>query len=530
MRRTPGLRTRRLRPLGFAVALGLAATALAALLPAAPARADAALLAEACGACHAAGEGAGEAGGLSRISGQRKTPEGWLMTIVRMRIAHGLEISAADQAALVAWLADTQGLAPSETEGWRYALTKDPNHVEAAEEPLAGMCGRCHTLARVALQRRTADEWLTHMHFHVGQFPTVEYQALGRDRDWFEVATDEIAPLLAETWPLETEAWTAWQAAEKPDVTGEWVVLTDLPRSGPAFGTLTVSGEASPFTVSGSLTLADGTGAEVTGKMNLYTGYEWRANVTIDGNPFRQVLAVSEDGTRLSGRQFEAETDSLGGPLTGARADGEPVILGTVPDAAPAGEASVQVVGVELEGLLVDGADTGSLTPNAAGAALTLTGEGDGTVTFRAGASGASFAFYETIDRLTVEPSFTIARVGGGSTVGPAPVPARFRAIGWWNGPDGEAGTGDDVRVGTLPATWTVKNRGEEAQKMEDAAFAGEMVDGGIFAPAGAGPNPERPFSTNNAGDLTIVGEAAGLTGEAHLIVTVQRFIDPPIR
>lgn len=520
MRRTLGL------PLGLTAALGLAATALAVLLPSSPARADSALLAEACGACHAAGED----GSLSRISGQRKTPEGWLMTIVRMRIAHGLEIGAADQAALVAWLAETQGLAPSETEGWRYALTKDPNHVEAAEEPLATMCGRCHTVARAALQRRTADEWLTHMHFHVGQFPTVEYQALGRDRDWFEAATDEIAPLLAETWPLETEAWTAWQAAEKPDVTGEWVVLTDLPRSGPAFGTLTVSGEASPFTVSGSLTLADGTSAEVTGKMNLYTGYEWRANLSIDGNPFRQVLAVSEDGTRLSGRQFEAETDSLGGPLTGAKAGSAPVVLGTVPDAAPVGQASVQVVGVELEGLLVDGADTGSLTPNGTGAALTLSGSGDGTVTFQAGESSASFAFYETIDRLTVEPQFTIARVGGGSKVGPAPVPAHFRAIGWWNGPDGEAGTDDDIRVGTLPATWTVKNRGEEAEKMEDAKFAGEMVDGGIFAPAGAGPNPERPFSTNNAGDLTVVGEAAGLTGEAHLIVTVQRFIDPPIR
>lgn len=504
--------------------LGLAAALALMLIPPPAAQADEALLTEACGACHQAGEA-----GLSRISGQRKTPEGWLMTIVRMRIAHGLEISAADQAALVAYLAETQGLAPSETEDWRYALTKDPDHVEAVEEPLASMCGRCHTVARGALQRRTADEWLTHMHFHVGQFPTIEYQALGRDRDWFQVATDEIAPLLAETYPLQTDAWDAWLAADKPDVTGDWVVLTDLPRSGPAYGTLSVAGDASPYTISGSLTLADGTEAPVSGKMNLYTGYEWRANLTIDGNPYRQVLAVSEDGAGLSGRQFEADADSLGGTLTGAKAGGPATILGVTPEAAAPGEASAQVVGVGLDGLTVAGAE-GTVSANAAGAAVALTGAAGDVATLSAGEASATVAFYDTIDRLTVEPAFTIARVGGGSKAGPPPVPAHFKAIGWWNGPDGEPETDDDIRVGAIPATWRVENNGEAAEEMEDAQFAGAMVDGGIFSPAGAGPNPERPFSTNNAGDLKVVGEAAGQTGEAHLIVTVQRFIDPPIR
>jgi quinohemoprotein amine dehydrogenase len=65
---------------------------------------------------------------------------------------------------------------------------------------------------------------------------------------------------------------------------------------------------------------------------------------------------------------------------------------------------------------------------------------------------------------------------------------------------------------------------------MADATFAGTMGLTGIFTPAVAGPNPERKFSTNNAGDLRVVAQAHGLTGAAHLIVTVQRFIDPPIR
>ena len=515
---------RRFAPAASALSLA-AAVAAWVVAPGPAARADKALLASACGACHNETDA-----GLSRIAGQRKTPEGWLMTIVRMRIAHGLAIEPADQAALVAYLADTQGLAPSETTDWRYALEKDPAAIEAVEEPLASMCGRCHTMARVGLQRRTPEEWLLHMDFHVGQFPTVEYQALGRDRDWYETAKSEIAPMLAEAYPFDTEAWTAWQAADKPDVAGDWVVMVDIAPSGTAYGTLSVAGSASPYEVTGELTLADGSSAPVSGKMNLYTGYEWRANLKIGDETYRQVLAVSEDGTRLEGRQFLASTDSLGGPLSGAKAGAGPVILGVTPEAAAPGSVTAQVIGVGLDGLAIDGAE-GTATANAAGAEVSLDGAAGDVAMLTAGENSASVAFYDSIDRLTVEPDFTIARVGGGSDIGPAAVPAQFKAIGWWNGPDGEAETDDDVRVGVIDdASWSVVDRGELAEDMKDAEFAGSIDDSGVFSPAMAGPNPERPFSTNNAGDLTVVAEKDGKSGEAHLIVTVQRFIDPPIR
>ena len=45
------------------------------------------------------------------------------------------------------------------------------------------LCARCHSYARVALQRRDAAEWLKLVHFHLGQYPTTEYQAGGRDRE-----------------------------------------------------------------------------------------------------------------------------------------------------------------------------------------------------------------------------------------------------------------------------------------------------------------------------------------------------------
>lgn len=500
----------------------LSAALLMAVTGAPMASADPSLMKDVCGLCHTETDN-----GFSRIEGQRKTPEGWMMSIVRMQQSHGLEISAEDRRKIVQHLADTQGLAPSETAEFRYALEKDPDVVETPDEPLASMCARCHTEARAGLQRRTAQEWSVHMDFHVGNYPTIEYQALGRDREWFKIAKEEIAPLLAETYPLETEAWSAWQAADKKPVVGDWVVMTDLPRAGEAYGRLSVSGDASPYHVSGEMMTADGKTLPVSGTMNLYTGFEWRATLDIGGESYRQVLALSEDGNTLEGRQFLRALDSLGGRLVGVRADQDDAILGTVPSAVPAGSASVQVVGAGLDDL---NAGSGTVEGNAFGASLAMTTEGNGMVTFTAGSAEGAVAHYVSVDSLMVEPAFTIARVGGDSDHGPAVVPAHFNAIGMWNGPDGLPGTDDDIRVGRVEAEWSVTNKDEAAAEMRDAHFAGQIDQMGIFTPSPAGPNSERKYSTNNAGLLTVKADALGHSADGSLIVTVQRFIDPPLR
>jgi quinohemoprotein amine dehydrogenase len=85
-----------------------------------------------------------------------------------------------------------------------------------------------------------------------------------------------------------------------------------------------------------------------------------------------------------------------------------------------------------------------------------------------------------------------------------------------------------------MPATWAVQNFDEVAAELDDAAFAGEMQANGLFLPADAGPNPERPYDTNNAGNLKVIAivedDGQTVTGEGQLLVTVQRWNDPPIR
>ena len=493
------------------------------------------LLQDYCTSCHIEGED----GTLSRISEQRKTPEGWLMTLVRMRQLHDFDIDLKTQAQLVRHLSETQGLAPSETTGYRYILERDPAVVESLDAGLMEMCARCHSGARVALQRRTEEEWRHLVDFHVGQWPTTEYQALGRDREWYKIAKESIAPQLAEQFPVDNKAWREWQKAEKPQAQGSWLVRTRLPRKGEAWGSVTVSGKAQPYHLSGHLMTAGGESLSVSGQVNVYTGYEWRASVTIGENAYNQVLALSTDGESLSGRQFLSAEDSLGGAFEAVRTADKPVILSIQPAAIKVGETTrVQVMGANLGAITVNNATVAHRAVNAWGVSVEITPETEGTLMLAA--EGVTLPkpliAYSKADSLRVEPGFSIARVGDDDVKdGPLPpMRALFRATAWLNGADGEAGTDDDVSIGEVPADWSVAPFDAVSEQMQDVEFAGRMDSSlGIFTPGGAGPNPARTYSTNNAGNLKVIAtsrEDAGLKGEGQLLVTVQRWNDPPIR
>ena len=129
------------------------------------------LVNDTCAACHEPND----TGGLARISEVRKTPEGWDMTIFRMQHLHGLELAEDERFAIIKYLSAEYGLAPSESTPFRYVLEQRAHFVDSAvNDDLDALCGRCHTNARYGLQRRTEKDWLKHMHFHVGQFPSLE--------------------------------------------------------------------------------------------------------------------------------------------------------------------------------------------------------------------------------------------------------------------------------------------------------------------------------------------------------------------
>ena len=252
--------------------LGTGALALAGLVSMPLQAADAEqIIRDRCLACHTE-SGDSAAPTFSRISEQRKTPEGWQMTLNRMIHLRDLEISAEEKRVLIKYLSDKQGLAPSEAAPYRYLLEQDTNLVEAgADQHLVETCARCHSEARSGLQRRAKDEWKMLVDFHMAQFPGIELHAGSRDRPWYQIATTQTVDTLFEKYPLVTEEWNNWKKADKADVMGRWRVTGYIPEKGEfdAWMSAAKTGDGRyDLTLEGHY--ADGTVLSGTGKATVY--------------------------------------------------------------------------------------------------------------------------------------------------------------------------------------------------------------------------------------------------------------------
>ncbi|WP_428036841.1 quinohemoprotein amine dehydrogenase subunit alpha [Amphritea sp.] len=480
---------------------------------------------------------------MSRMSHQRKTPEGWLMTIARMQVMHGLEVTDDERRTLVKYFADKQGLAPEETAGSRYAMERRLNTMENFDSPeFTDMCARCHSGARVKLQRRPESEWKHLVNFHLGQWPSLEYQALARDRDWIGLALNEMVPALAKELPLQSASWDKWQSAKKMPASGSWSFSAQMPGKGDIRGVMTVSGgKDDQYKVSVDGEYADGSALKGSGSAIVYTGYEWRANLTIDGVKMRQVFALSKDGSELTGRMFEAVHDEAGMDFTAVKAGTTPTLLAVQPGYIRAGSTGVLTLvgtGLGKQISLGDGIRVVSeLYRDDNKVVVQATAESQakpGSRNVVAGkANGAMLTVYDQIGSVKVVPDFSVARVGGNGGSTPK-YNGHFQAEAWMNGADGKPGTEDDMRIGFVPAKWHVEPFDEQAAADRDTHFTGRMDEKtGVFTTAGSGPNPERRMSTNNAGNLKVVAEvkedAETLSAEGQMIVTVQRWNNPPL-
>jgi len=492
-----------------------------------------------CSGCHQE-----HAGRLERISDMRKTPEGWEMTLFRMRQVHGLMLDDGVRDAIVRYLADTQGLAPAESAAGRFALERRPNAQDIDLGPQIGvMCGRCHTLARVSLQRRDAEEWLKLAHTHVGQWPSIEYSASGRDRPWWQIASGELPAKLAALFPYSSAAWNEWKARPVRDLSGNWRVVGHVPGGRDFQGTAHIE-RAPDGDYAAQYRLTDVAGFAFTGdsKAIVYTGYEWRGSANVAERSLREVYAVSDDGNRITGRWFDAAHAEDGGEWTAVRDTGPAEILAVWPQALKVGTTTrVSIVGRGL------GADAGThggapVPPVSFGAGtrvIQVWREADliraevqvaadaapGLREVAAGGAAAKIAVYAQIDQISVAPGYAIARLGGGRV---DPVTAQFEAIAATRLP-----SGDMLSLGPVTAAWTTVPYDAEAKRTEDEKYAGHFDARGRYLPSAAGPNPAREYSGDNVGNLKVIARvqdgARAVEGQGHLIVTVQRWITPPI-
>lgn len=285
---------------------------------------------------------------MTRISYVRKSPEGWAETIKRMGRLHGLQLSAGDAKQLVRSLANSHGLARSEAERGLYESERRVHWSEEdRDQDFRRACAECHTLGRVLLQQRDAEEWQLLRATHVAMFPLARGQMGGgppdderRNRfggggpgsggsgggagggnaaagapagqgagggarggrtgrggpgggggggDAGEGPTgsvgDRVLQKLAADQPLFTPAWDAWAKNRREvPLAGTWTVTGHETGRGDLFGTVVLQRvDADEYDVEWTLACTDGTRIHRTGKGLLYAGYSWRGRSSDDG-------------------------------------------------------------------------------------------------------------------------------------------------------------------------------------------------------------------------------------------------------
>ena len=236
---------------------------------------------------------------------------------------------------------------------------------------------------------------------------------------------------------------------------------------------------------------------------------------------------------------YQAAHDEIGGELNAM--NGKAIVALSPSAIKQGGEQEITIIGSGLKGdiSLGKGVQVVKVLSRDADRVVVLAkASSSASVGLRNVAVGATkataqLAVYDNIAAIQVTPNESIARIGGnGGNL--AKVQSTYRALAFSAGSDGKPGTEDDMRLGYMPAQWSLLPFDEVAEHDNDLKYAGTIDGNGIFTPGDAGLNPERKFSTNNVGNLKVIAQVADgdkkVEGEAHLLVTVPTFIKRAIQ
>ena len=158
------------------------------------------------------------------------------------------------------------------------------------------------------------------MHFHLGQFPSAKYSLMGRDRDWLGIALSDMVPWLAREFALDSDAWTQWQALPRESFAGRWRVSGHMPGKGLFAGNMVVTdGSDGDYQVELEGAFESGEPLAGAGKALVYSGHEWRASLTLDGEVYQQVLMAEPGSGQLDGRMFRRDNVEWGLRMQAAR-------------------------------------------------------------------------------------------------------------------------------------------------------------------------------------------------------------------
>jgi quinohemoprotein amine dehydrogenase len=518
---------------------------------------------KACGGCHRPDDKQQ----LSRISFRRTTPEGWERTITRMMALNGVKLDAPTARQVVKYLSNNLGLAPEEARPVRYEVERRLQD-ETMPKAIEGTCNSCHSAGRVLSQRRTKPEWELLIAMHRGYYPIIDRQTYrrmgpapaGRDESGrppdLRHPSEKAIDHLAEAQPLMTKDWAEWSAAMRPArVDGTWALSGWEPGKGAVFGRVVlapVAGTTDEFTSQITYSYArSGQSVTRTGRVTIYTGFQWRGRSTVAGaedSAQREVMFVERDWSKIEGRWFSGGYDELGLDVTLTRVGRDMTIVGLDHTGLRAGGTG-QVLKIfaanppaTLQPRDLDfGAGVTATAATVAGDVITATVDvaqnaavGPRTLVVGTVSAPAAVTVYDKIEAIRVTPGWNMARTGG--VVFPKQF-ASFDAWAYHNGPDKKPNTADDLKLDAVTANWSVEEY-KATFDDEDIKFVGAIDPAtGLFTPNIDGPNPQRKGERNNIGDVWVVasytppGATTPLRGRSHLLVAPPLYIkfDPTV-
>lgn len=493
-----------------------------------------------CGGCHRVDS----AQRMSRISYQRKTPEGWEDTVRRMGRLYGVSLSVPEAREIIRYLADNQGLTGSELEKISYVLEGRQIVEQVPNEAVKEHCTVCHTYGKIAAQRRTREEWGKLRDFHLASFPLLgsieEFH--GQIMEWPKIA-DLALGYLADQFPLETQEWSSEHPYNAPRESS-WTIVGHQPGEGDYVGRLTMKvGADGKYRTEATVQFADGRKGTRSGEGIWYAGYAWRGSARDQHQRrFREVYHLSADHHIFHGRRFLTDRSEVGGEEVGYSVEGPTKVLAVFPKALkiPTLTSEVTIAGINLPtNLSLGDLDLGagikveSILPVASDrivARVSVSPQatlGRHDVRFHEVVGRGLLGLYDRIDYLQVVPVRGMARLGG------ANVPKQcqqFEAVAFNKGPDGVEATDDDVEIGSVKASWHLEEY-YSSYSDDDKDFVGTIDESGLFTPAIEAPNSKRTNTLNNAGDVWAVaeylpdGQSTTLKSKAYLLVAFPLYV-----
>ncbi len=489
------------------------------------------LMKEKCGSCHTSDD----RGNMQRISWERATPEGWQLALQRMILLDDVELTPAEKEHVIQYLSANHGLAPGEAKGLTYDVERRIHEETGIPSSVMKACGRCHNFARVMSWRRSADDWreLSQAHF-------VRYNA---------APSEEAITFLTKMAPLHSPEWAAWSGRPTgKSPVGRWLITASVLNRTRYFGEVQVEpgGADGEFNTRATLqSVADGSTVVRVGRGIMYGGYAWRGlsrggNVTSPApddlsNTAREVVTTAQDESNAEGRWFWGQYQELGFDVNMKRGSFDTTLLGIDRPLLKTGSQSNRIrlfgdhfpeqispsdldfgAGVAVRRIVSHNASEAVAEVDVAIDAPT----GKRKVAFRQSVLSGALALYDHVDYVKVTPESATASFGEQNR---SRGYQQFEAIGYQNGADGKRHTDDDVELGPIEVTWSIKVFYESERTRTDPV--GSVSPTGLFTPAADSPK------TNF--DVWVVAEARTekdedgrpLVGKAYVVVTVPVLI-----